>query len=76
MLFQRLFVYFVLFILLTSIIFVFLSGKNIKLPKSLLFSNDNNNNMSMGTNRNNLLISISVSLFITIIFIYKKENNI
>jgi len=78
MLFYRVTIYFVLFVLLTSIFFVGLSGKSIKLPKSLLFKsnkhieNNNKNNM----NKNNLLISMILSLLITVIFIYKKENNL
>ena len=73
MLFYRVTIYFVLFVLLTSIFFVGLSGKSIKLPKSLLFKNNNNKN---NMNKNNLLISMILSLLITVIFIYKKENNL
>lgn len=67
MIFERVLLYFVLFVLLCAVLFVFISGKDFKLPKSLLSNNKN---------RNNLLISISISLIITIIFIYIKENNL
>lgn len=73
MLFYRASIYFVLFVLLTSIFFVAFSGKTINLPKSIIFKNDDNKN---NINKNNLLISMILSLFITIIFIYKKENNL
>ena len=73
MLFYRVTIYFVLFVLLTSIFFVAFSGKTINLPKTIIFkNNDNENNM----NKNNLIISMILSLFITLIFIYKKENNL
>ena len=71
MLFQRLLIYFVLFVLITSIIFVFLAERNFKLPESLIFNNSKNNK-----NKDKLLISIIISLIITLIFIYNKENNI
>ena len=73
MLFQRLLIYFVLFVLITSIIFVFLSERDFKLPKSLIF---NNNTTGTNKNKDKLLISIIISLIITLIFIYNKENNI
>ncbi len=67
MIFERVLLYFVLFVLLCAVLFVFISGKDYKLPKSLLTNNKN---------RNNLLIAISTSLIITLIFIYFKENNL
>lgn len=78
MLFYRVTIYFVLFVLLTSIFFVAFSGKTINLPKSIIFKNDipTGTNIENNMNKNNLLISMILSLFITIIFIYKKENNL
>lgn len=67
MIFERVLLYFVLFVLLCAVLFVFVSGKDVKLPKSLLSNNKN---------RNNLVIAISIALIITIIFIYIKENNL
>lgn len=67
MIFERVLLYFVLFVLLCAVLFVFISGKDYKLPKSLLTNNKN---------RNNLLIATSTSLIITLIFIYFKENNL
>ena len=67
MIFERVLLYFVLFVLLNAVLFVFISGKDYKLPKSLLTNNKN---------RNNLIIAISTSLIITLIFIYFKENNL
>ena len=63
---EKLLIYFVLTIFLTSIIYIFMDYKNnIELPK-ILKQIDNNNY--------NLLISLIISVLITFILIYIKEK--
>ena len=69
---QKIFVYFVLKIFITSIIYLFLDYKN---------NNKNNNNQLLpwlkkkyGLNNYNLILSFIISLILTFILIYIKES--